>query len=73
MLQHVAPPDNPIRNIWCPFLLVLVAFRSVSSAPACFQFLTNSGSGAVCESDALFGEIVATAREMKSLGLWVAE
>lgn len=53
--------------------LALVAFRSVSSAPACVQFLTSSGSGAVCESDTLFGEIVATAREMKSLGLWVAE
>ena len=56
--------------------LALVAFRSISSAPARFRFLrflTNSGSGAVCESDPLFGEIVATAREMKSLGLWVAE
>lgn len=53
--------------------LALVAFRSVSSAPACFQYLTNSGSGAVSEDDAIFKETRDTIAAIKDLGMWIAE
>lgn len=53
--------------------LALVAFRSVSSAPACFQFLMSSGSGAVLETDAIFKATKETTDALKELGLWVTE
>ena len=52
--------------------LALVAFRSVSSAPAAFQYLANSGSG-VAQEDAQFREVQETVALLKDLGLWVVE
>ena len=53
--------------------LALVAFRTFSSAPACFQYLTNSGSGAATEDSPLFAQLQKDIAALKELGLWVTE
>ena len=53
--------------------LALVAFRTFSSAPACFQYLTNSGCGAATEDSELFARLQKDIEAVKELGLWVTE
>lgn len=54
-------------------LLALVAFRRFSSAPACFQHTTNSGSAAVSDFDPELDRIRREVADLKTHGLWVTE